>query len=37
MPLVTMKSITWNNEGEDDALKTGTLYFKAPLLDSIWK
>jgi len=35
--LVTMKSITWSNEGQDDALKTGALYFKAPLLDSIWK
>ena len=35
--LVTMKSITWSNDGQDDALKTGALYFKAPLLDSIWK
>ena len=37
LPLVRMKSITWNAEGQDDALKVGTLYFKAPLLDSIWK
>jgi hypothetical protein len=35
--LVTMKNITWNTDGQDDALKIGTLYFKAPLLDSIWK
>jgi hypothetical protein len=35
--LVTMKKITWSSEGQDDALKTGALYFKAPLLDSIWK
>ena len=35
--LVKMKNITWSNDGQDDALKTGTLYFKAPLLDSIWK
>ena len=35
--LVTMKKITWSSNGQDDALKTGTLYFKAPLLDSIWK
>jgi hypothetical protein len=35
--LVKMKNITWSSDGQDDALKTGTLYFKAPLLDSIWK
>jgi hypothetical protein len=37
LPLVRMKSIVWNAEGQDDALKVGTLYFKAPLLDSLWK
>jgi hypothetical protein len=37
LPLVRLKSITWNADGQDDALKTGTLYFKAPLLDSLWK
>jgi hypothetical protein len=37
LPLVRMKNIAWNADGQDDALKTGTLYFKAPLLDSIWK
>jgi hypothetical protein len=35
--LVKMKNITWSSDGQDDALKVGTLYFKAPLLDSIWK
>jgi hypothetical protein len=36
LPLVRLKSITWNADGQDDALETGTLYFKAPILDSIW-
>jgi hypothetical protein len=29
--------VTWNADGQDDALKTGMFYMKAPLLDSIWK
>lgn len=33
LPLVRLKNIAWNADGQDDALKTGTLYFKAP----IWK
>jgi hypothetical protein len=37
LPLVRLKNIVWNSQGQDDALKVGTLYFKAPLLDSIWK
>jgi hypothetical protein len=37
LPLVRLKNIAWNADGQDDALKVGTLYFKAPLLDSIWK
>ena len=37
LPLVRLKSIAWSDEGQDAALKVGTLYFKAPLLDSIWK
>ena len=37
LPLVRLKNITWSNEGQDAALKVGALYFKAPLLDSIWK
>jgi hypothetical protein len=35
--LVKMKKITWSSDGQDAALKPGTLYFKVPLLDSIWK
>lgn len=30
-------SLTSDNSGEKDALETGALYFKAPLLDSLWK
>jgi hypothetical protein len=37
LPLVRLKNIAWTNGGENGALKVGTLYFKAPLLDSIWK
>jgi len=37
LPLLRMKSLVWNAAGQDDALKVGALYFKAPLLDSIWK
>jgi hypothetical protein len=37
VPLVRLKNFAWNSEGQDDALTTGTLYFKAPLLDAIWK
>ena len=37
VPLVKFKKLTFDNAGEADALKVGTLYFKAPLLDSIWR
>lgn len=37
VPLVRMKSFSFENEGEADALSVGTLYFRAPLLESIWK
>jgi len=37
VPLVRLKSVTWNADGQDDALKTGMFYMRAPLLDSIWK
>jgi hypothetical protein len=37
LPLVRLKKVEWSNAGQDDALKVGMLYFKAPLLDSIWK
>ncbi|HEY3052999.1 MAG TPA: hypothetical protein VGK04_06360 [Thermoanaerobaculia bacterium] len=35
--LVKFKKLTFNNAGETAALKVGTLYFKAPLLDAIWR
>lgn len=37
VPLLRLKNFAWNSEGEEDALSTGMLYFKAPLLDAIWK
>jgi hypothetical protein len=37
LPLLTTTSIVFDNRGEDRALAAGTLYFKAPLLDAIWK
>jgi hypothetical protein len=35
--LVELKKISFDNKGEDEALSVGKLYFKAPLLDAIWK
>ena len=35
--LLELKRIRHDNAGEDDALQVGKLYFKAPLLDAIWK
>jgi hypothetical protein len=32
-----MKSLTFDSTGEADALKPGTLYYRAPSWDSIWK
>lgn len=37
VPLVTLKKLTFSNDGEADALKVGSFYFKAPLLDAIWR
>jgi hypothetical protein len=37
LPLVKLKNFAWTSAGQDDALSIGTLYFKAPMLDSIWK
>jgi len=37
LALVRLKSFSWSNAGEAEALKVGKLYFRAPLLDSIWK
>ncbi len=37
LPLLKLTKYERNAEGETDALKTGSFYFKAPLLDAIWK
>jgi hypothetical protein len=37
LTLLELKSLRFDNAGEDDALSVGKLYFKAPLLDAIWK
>jgi hypothetical protein len=37
LPLLRMKSLVMNAEGEADALRTGALYFKAPFLDALTK
>ena len=37
LPLIRLKSFELDNVGQEDALKVGSLYFKAPLLESIWK
>ena len=35
--LLELKKLTRDTKGDEDALKVGRLYFRAPLLDSIWK
>jgi hypothetical protein len=37
LTLLELKTIRFDTAGEDEALKVGALYFKAPLLDAIWK
>ena len=37
LPLLRMKELTRNNEGEEDALKVGSFYMKAPFADAIFK
>jgi hypothetical protein len=37
LPLVRLKRFSSSNVGQENALNIGTLYFKAPLLDQIWK
>lgn len=37
LAIVRLKSFALTNVGQDNALRVGTLYFKAPLLDAIWK
>jgi hypothetical protein len=35
--LVKVKQFSRDNSGEADALKNGAIYFKAPLLDALWR
>jgi hypothetical protein len=37
LPLLRLKELTRNNEGEEDALKVGSFYMKAPFADAIFK
>ncbi len=37
LPLIRLKSFAMNNLGQEDALKVGSFYFKAPMLDAILK
>jgi hypothetical protein len=37
LALLELKKISYDDAGEEEALKVGALYFKAPLLDAIWK
>jgi hypothetical protein len=37
VPLIRLKSLVMNNLGQEAALKVGSYYFKAPMLDSILK
>jgi hypothetical protein len=37
LPLIRLKSFAMNNLGQEEALKVGSLYFRAPFLESIWK
>ncbi len=37
LPLLRLKSFSLSNVGQEKALQVGSLYFKAPLLDAIWK
>jgi hypothetical protein len=37
LPLIRLKSFKMNNVGQEDALKVGNLYFRAPLVEQIWK
>jgi hypothetical protein len=37
LPLLRLKKFLLDDAGQEKALKVGVLYFKAPLLDAIWK
>lgn len=36
LPLVRLKSLTFDNKGEPEALAVGSTYAKVPLVDSVW-
>jgi hypothetical protein len=36
-PLLQLKSLRFGSDGEAEALRVGSFFFKAPLLDAIWK
>lgn len=37
VPILRVKKLTYNNVGAENDLKVGSVYFRAPLLDAIWK
>jgi hypothetical protein len=37
LPLLRLKSIAYDDQGEADALSVGSLYFHASVLDALWK
>lgn len=37
VPFLKLKRFTWNNSGENEALKVGSYYFRAPMVDAIWR
>jgi hypothetical protein len=37
LPLLKMKTLTFDDSHAESDLSTGALYFKAPLLDALWK
>jgi hypothetical protein len=37
VPFLRLKKLTWSNVGETDALKVGSYYMKAPLIDAVWR
>jgi len=37
LTLVRLKNFRLDNVGQEKALSVGALYFKAPLLDALWK
>ncbi len=36
-PLVQLKSLRFDANGEGEALRVGSFYFRAPIIDAIWK